>query len=129
MRSFALILGASVAALGLAAGGSARPQTTNPGGYHTVRVVLTDGAVTMSSTHEARGSTAIFIVSNRGTSPRVLAVGDASLTHRRGTGFAVKLGRNEQKRILVYLSYRGPLPLTVTAGGKPKKVVGVFYVT
>lgn len=82
----------------------------------------------MSPTHAPRGFTAIFLLSNHTTTSRVLAVGDASLTHRRGTGFAVKLARNEQKRVLLYLTYRGPLPLSLGDAGK-SKVVGVFNVT
>lgn len=82
----------------------------------------------MSPTHAPRGFTAIFLLSNHTTTSRVLAVGDASLTHRRGTGFAVKLARNEQKRVLLYLTYRGPLPLSLGDAGKAK-VVGVFNVT
>jgi len=128
LRTGALLLVASVAFLGLAPKGSARPQTTNPGGYVTVRVSVTDTSVTMSPTHVRRGQTAIFLLSNHATASRVIAVGDASLTHRRGTGFAVKLARNGQKRVLLYLTYRGPLPLTITGAGK-SKVEGVFYVT
>ena len=94
----------------------------------TVRVIVTDKGVTLSPSRVARGSTAIFLLSNLAKTSRVLAVGDASLTHRRGTGFAVKLARNAQKRVLLYLTYRGPLPLSISSGGKPK-VVGVFYVT
>ena len=65
VRSFALLLAASVAFLGLAASGSARPQTTNPGAYVTVRVTVTDKGVTMSATRGRRGSTAIFLLSNQ----------------------------------------------------------------
>jgi hypothetical protein len=115
--------------LSLVPDGSARPQTTNPGGYTTVRVVITDKAVTLSPTRWRRGSTAIFLLSNLTKTSRVLAVGDASLTHRRGTGFAVKLARNAQKRVLLYLTYRGPLPVSITPSTGKSKVVGVFYVT
>ena len=129
MRSFALLLVAFVAFLAvLVPGGSARPQTTNPGAYVTVRVTVTNKGITMSSTRGRRGSTAIFLLSNQATSSRVLAVGDASLTHRRGTGFAVKLAANQQKRVLLTLDYRGPLPAAVVAGGKTK-VVGAFIIT
>jgi hypothetical protein len=113
--------------MGVAANGSAHPQTTNPGGYVTVRVTVTNKGITMSSTRARRGSTAIFLLSNQATSSRVLALGDASLTHLRGTGFAVKLAKNERKRVLVYLTYRGPLPVSVGAAGKAK-VLGVFRV-
>jgi hypothetical protein len=123
-----LLLATCLAFLSLAADGSARPQTTNPGGYLTVRVTITNKAVTMSPNRAPRGMTAIFLLSNLATTPRVFAVGDVSLTHHRGTGFAVKLGRNQQKRVLLYLDYRGLLPSSIVQAGKAK-VVGVFRVT
>ena len=130
MRSFALLLVASLAFLAVVVpGGSARPQTTNPGAYLTVRLTVTNKGITMSATRGRRGSTAIFLLSNLSTSSRVLAVGDASLTHRRGTGFAVKLAKNERKRVLLYLTYRGPLPVSITPSTGKSKVVGIFYVT
>jgi hypothetical protein len=94
----------------------------------TVRVVVTDTGVTMSPTHGPRGSTAIFLLSNLATTSRVFSVGDASLTRRRGTGFAVKLARNELKRVQLYLTYRGPLPSSIGDANKTK-VIGVFWVT
>jgi hypothetical protein len=130
LRSFALLLAASAALLGPVASGSASPETTQPGGYLTVRVVVTDKGVTLSPTHVRRGTTAIFLLSNLAKTSRVLAVGDASLTRRtRGTGFAVKLTRNAQKRVLLYLTYRGPLPLSITPAGGKSKVESVFFVT
>jgi len=128
VRSFALLLAASLAFLVLAADGSARPQTTNPGAYLTVRVIVTNKAITMSPTHARRGQTAIFLLSNRGTTSRVFSLGDVTLTKHRGTGFAVKLARNEQKRVLLYLTYRGPLPAWLGTTAKTK-IVGVFRVT
>jgi hypothetical protein len=130
LRSLAVLLAASAALLVLVASASARPETTQPGGYLTVRVVITDKTVTLSPTHVRRGSTAIFLLSNLSKTSRVLAVGDASLTHRtRGTGFAVKLARNAQKRVLLYLTYRGPLPLSIGPAAGKSKVVRVFFVT
>ena len=122
------VVAASLAFLGLAPNASARPQTTTPEMYVTVRVVVTNKGVTITPAHARRGSTVIFLLSNHATSSRVFALGDASLTHRRGTGFAVKLARNEQKRILLYLTYRGPLPASVATAGKAK-ILGVFLVT
>src|SRR5215470_9051098 len=106
MRSFALLLVVSLAFLASASSGSARPNTTNPGAYLTVRVVITDKGITMAPRRAPRGSTAIFLVSNLAKSPRVFSLGDVSLTHHRGTGFAVKVAQNGQKRVLVYLDYR-----------------------
>jgi hypothetical protein len=124
-----LLLALTVASLGLVQDASARPETTQPGVYVTVRVVVTNKSVTLSPTHLRRGATAIFLLSNLTKTSRVLAVGDATLTQRRGTGFAVKLARNGQKRELLYLTYRGPLPLSVTPTVGKRKIVGVFYVT
>jgi hypothetical protein len=109
-------------------GGSARPQTTNPGGYFTVRVVVTNKDLSISPNHARRGQIGIFLVTNRATGPRVFTLGDASLTHHRGTGFAIKLARNEQKRVLLTLDYRGPLPAAVGSTSKTK-VMGAFIVT
>ncbi len=128
LKSSALLLAASLAFLGLASTGSASRSTTSPGAYFTVRVTITDTSVSLSPTHAPRGSTAIFLVNNFSTATRVVAIGDATLKAHRGTGFAVKLARNEQKRVLVYLAYRGPLPCSITSAGKTK-VVGVFRVT
>jgi len=128
LRSFALLLVASLGFLGLATNGSARPQTTAPGGYLTVRVTITDTGVTMTPKRARRGQTAIFILSNDSASSRVFSVGDVTLTRHRGTGFAVKLAGNQQKRVLLYLDYRGPLPSSLGKAGKTK-VVGVFWVT
>jgi hypothetical protein len=126
-----LVLAASAAFLTLVPNGSAHPDTTNPGGYITVRVVVSNNnKVTLSPTHVRRGQTAIFLLSNPTKTARVLALGDVSLTHRAGTGFAVKLPQNGQKRVLLYLTYRGPLPLSIAAAsGKGAKDVNVFYVT
>jgi len=122
------VLAASLVFLGLATGASARPQTTNPGGYLTVRVTITNNAVTMSPSRAPRGVTVIFLLSNQATTSRVFAVGDVTLTRHRGTGFAVKLARNQQKRVLLYLDYRGLLPSSIGQAGKTK-VVGAFRVT
>jgi hypothetical protein len=130
LRSFALLLVAAAAFLGLVPSGFARPATTQPGGYYTVRVVVSDKGVTLSPTHVRRGTTAIFLLSNISKTSRVLAIGDASLGHRsKGTGFAVKLARNGQKRVLLYLTYRGPLPLSITPVIGKSKVASVFFVT
>ncbi len=128
MRSLTILLATSLTFLVMAAAGSAQPQTTNPGEYMTVHVIVTDTGIKMSPTHAPRGTTAIFLVSNRSKSERVFSVGDATLTRQRGTGFAVKLARAERKRVQLYLTYRGALPSALGDAGK-SKVVGVFNVT
>lgn len=128
MKPFAFLLAAGLATLALAPVGSASPKTTSPGGYLTVRATVTDQGVKMSSTRAPRGATAIFLLTNTSGKDRVFALGDASLKHIRGTGFAVKLAKNERKRVLLYLTYRGPLPLSV-GDASSQKVLGIFYVT
>ena len=130
MKALALLLVSGAAFLGLATtDGSARPQTTAPGGYVTVRLIVTNKAVTINPSRVRRGQTAIFLVSNLASSTRVISIGDVSLKHHRGTGFAIRLGRNQQRRILCYLDYRGPLPAAVGDGRRKAKVMGVFFVT
>jgi len=128
LKSSALLLASSLVFLGLAADGSARSRTTNPGAYLTVRVSVTNKGISMSPTHARRGQTAIFLLSNHATTSRVFALGDVSLTHHRGTGFVVTLARNQQKRVLLYLTYRGLLPAWL-GNAKKTKVVGAFRVT
>ncbi len=128
LRPFALLLALSLASLIFALNGSARPQTTNPGGYFTIRVVVTNNDVSITPNHARRGQIGIFLVTNRATGSRVFTLGDATLTRHRGTGFAIKLARNEQKRVLLTLDYRGPLPAAVGSTSKTK-VVGAFIVT
>lgn len=128
LRYFALLLAASLALIASAADGYARPQTTNPGGYFTVRVVVTAKGVTITPNHAHRGQIGVFLVSNHVPALRVFSLGDVSLTHKRGTGFAIKLAANQQKRVLLMLDYRGPLPAAVGTV-KKTKVVGAFIVT
>lgn len=127
LRSFAPVLVAAVAFLGLAADGSARPQTTNPTGYFTVHVTVTNTGVRMIPSHAPRGQTGIFLVSNLASGKRVFSLGSKAL-HKQGTGFVITLAPNAQKRLLRYLDYRGRLRYWVTSGGKTK-ASGVFVVT
>jgi len=127
LRSFAPVLVAAVAFLGLAADGSARPQTTNPTGYFTVHVTVTNKGVRMIPSHAPRGQTGIFLVSNLASGTRVFSLGSTAL-HKQGTGFIIKLAPNAQKRLLRYLDYRGRLKYTVSHDGKTK-VAGFFVIT
>ena len=127
MKRLAILLVAALASLGIVTAAAAHTDTTNPSGYVTVRVTLTDQGMTMRPARAPRGSTAIFLLKNESKSSQVFAVGDASLSHRRGTGFAVKLGKDERKRVLLYLTYRGPLPTKV--GDSSSKAAGIFWVS
>lgn len=82
----------------------------------------------MKPTHARRGQIGIFLVTNKAKTARVFSLGDVSLTHHRGTGFAITLAKNQRKRVLLTLDYRGPLPASV-GNAKSSKVVGAFIVT
>jgi hypothetical protein len=126
-RAISLVLAASFAFLVLTPVGSTRPQTTNPGGYQTIRIVITNKGLTISPNHARRGQIGIFLVANHSSGARVFSLGDVSLTHHRGSGFVMKLAKGQQKRVLLTLEYRGPLPAGVGLTGKTK-VVGTFVV-
>lgn len=115
-------------ALLAAADGLARPQTTNPSGYYTIRIAVTAKGVTMSPNHARRGQIGVFLVTNRAQVPRVFTLGKVTLTNRRGMGFAVKLAANEQKRVLLTLDVRGRLAAAIGTVAKTR-VVGTFTVT
>lgn len=128
LRSIAFLLAVSALVLVAAADALARPQTTNPSGYYTIRVGVTEKAATLSPNHCARGQVGVFLVTNRAKVARVFILGKVTLTTHKSTGFAIKLAPNEQKRVLLMLDFRGKLPVAV---GTVKKttVVGNFTVT
>ena len=128
LRSLALFFAASVALFAAAADGFARPQTTNPSGYYTIRVGVTDKAVTMNPNHAARGQVGVFLVTNRAKVQRVFTLGKVTLTRHTSLGFAIKLAPNQQKRVLLTLDTRGKLPVAIGTVQKTR-VVGAFTVT
>ena len=129
MKQRALPLVAVVlAALGLAVTGLAALRTTAPGAYLTVRVTLTDKGVSMSPRTAPRGTVAIFLISNRSGAPHSLLVGDVARGPGKKIGFLVKLEPNGQKRIVMFLDYRGPLPYGSADLGKTR-LQGTFRVT
>jgi hypothetical protein len=122
------LVGVFLSALALPSAGLADRQTTNPGAYVTIRVTITDEAVTMRPKTAPRGSFAIFVLANHSTTTRhSLLVGDVERGPGRKIGFLVKLAPNEQKRIVMFLDYRGPLPYSSPDVGKPR-VKGIFRV-
>ena len=128
MKKLLSILISLTIAMILVSNASSLSNTTNPGEYMTVHVIVRDSGVTMTPSRAPRGTTAIFLVSNRSKTDRVFSVGDSNLTSQRGTGFSMKIAKNERKRVQLYLTYRGPLPSSVGDTGK-SKVVGIFLVT
>jgi hypothetical protein len=128
-----VFLGSCAAALCVSAAAAApvlaRPDTTNAPAIFTVKVTLTDHAISMTPNHAARGSTVTFILTNRGKKKHTFVFGSAKPVV--GTqGFARTLAPNQQSRVVMYLNFRGVLK---TALGVPKSTTsvarGAFHVT
>lgn len=125
------VVAASATALAIAAPSFARPQTTNAPQMLTVKVTITDDAIIMKPNVAERGSSAIFVLSNHGTKPHTLLLGDAKRGPGKKIGFASTLGPNEQKTIVMFLDYRGVLPFAGTQAHDAKKAAmkGTFRIT
>src|SRR5947209_1202295 len=84
---------ACAAALGLAGSASG---TTNVPAIFTVKVTISDGAISMSPNHAVRGSTVTFILTNRGKKTHTFVIGDVRRGAGFGQGFAQTLQPNQQ---------------------------------
>jgi hypothetical protein len=102
---------AAVAALALVLGAesSARPQTTAPPPVVTIRVTITDSAINMTPKRAFRGDYARFILVNVGKKAHTFTFGAAKKGAGVQTGFTKPLRPNEQKILLLFLDYRGPV--------------------
>jgi hypothetical protein len=114
--------------LTIAAAASAGPATTNAPAMFSVKVTITDRAISMHPSHAARGSTIIFILTNRGAKTHKFTLGDVQRGPGRTIGFSRTLAPAEQKRIVMYLDIRGPLAYR-TATGTAVVARGTFRVT
>ena len=92
--------------------GFAQPQTTSAPQMLFVKVIITDGAITMKPSKAQRGSTALFIISNRGAKPHTLLLGDVKRGLGKKIGFARTLRPDEQQTVPMFLDYRGTLPFS-----------------
>jgi hypothetical protein len=130
-KRLASTVAACATTLLVAAPALARPQTTNAPQMLTIKVILTDTGVTMRPNVVARGSTAVFVVSNRGTKPQTMLLGDVKRGDGKKIGFSSKLGPNEQKTFVMFLDYRGLLPFASTGahGGSKLTVRGTFRIS
>jgi hypothetical protein len=121
MRPGAIVaLAASAVSLVLAAPGLSQPQTTNSPELVTIRVTVTDKAITMQPKIAARGSTAIFLFANHTTKAHTLVIGDTQRGAGKKIGFLTKIPPNGQQRVVMFLDYRGTLPYgSVNVPNKP----------
>ena len=118
---------ASATALVMAAPGFARPQTTNPGAFETVRVVITDSSITVRPRVSGRGVTGIFIITNRGAKTHAWVIGDTTRGPGKNIGFARTLRPGQQRTVVLFLNYRGVLPYYSPGTGK-SAMRGIFTI-
>jgi hypothetical protein len=104
----------------IAAPGFARPQTTNAPAILIVKVTITDKSITVRPNTAPRGTSATFILTNRGTKTQRWILGSGATRGVGKTiGFASLLAPNQQKNVVMFLDYRGALPYSASklAGG------------
>jgi hypothetical protein len=98
------------AALVPAARGSA-PQTTVPDVFLTVHVTLTDSRISLDRRSAARGDEVRFIMRNAGTKLHNFTLGGTAVRGTgRQTGFSSTLKPKQEKFVLLFMDYRGPIP-------------------
>jgi hypothetical protein len=117
MRTRRLIPVVVLASLAVAASASARTDTTNAPAFLTIKVTITDSAVTVKPSTALRGTNAIFILTNRGKTTQKWVLGNATRGVGKTSGFASVLAPDQQKNVVMYLDYRGQLPYSTTKVG------------
>lgn len=123
MRRRRLVAVVFLASLVIAAPGFARHQTTNSPAILTIKVTITDSSVTVKPSSAERGTNAIFILTNRGKSTQKWILGNATRGVGKKIGFASVLAPDQQKSVVMFLDYRGPLPYSASQLGGAKKVL------
>ena len=128
MRLHGLVAIAFLASLAIAAPGSARPRTTNSPAILTIKVTITDHSVTVRPNTAPRGSNATFILTNRGTKTQKWVLGNATRGVGKKIGFASVLAPDQQKSVVMFLDYRGPLPYSASQLGGKTVLKGSFRI-
>jgi hypothetical protein len=117
-----------LAALAVSATAAARPDTTNAPAFLTIKVTITDTSVTVKPNTALRGTNAIFILTNRGKSTQKWVIGTATRGVGKTSGFASVLRPDQQKNVVMYLDYRGPLPYSTAKIGGAAVHHGTFNI-
>jgi hypothetical protein len=108
-----------------------QPQTTVPDVFVTVHVTLTDARIKLDRHSASRGDEARFVIRNIGTKRHNFTLGTTAKSGTGAqTGFSRTLKPKEEKLILLFLDYRGPLPYRSTVAFDLKKpgMKGVFKI-
>jgi hypothetical protein len=125
----ALLAALSSAALVPAAHGavrgssSGRPLTTVPDVFLTIHVTITDSRIKLDRRTARRGDEVRFVIRNAGDKPHTFVLGKKVASGRGAqTGFTSSLKPKQEKLVLLFMDYRGPLPYRSTLQhdlGKP----------
>jgi hypothetical protein len=97
-------------AVGHAAQGAIQPQTTAPPQVITIKIMISDTAISMTPRSAPRGDMGRFILVNTGKKRHTFALGHERRQTGTQTGFTKSLRPGEQAILLLYLDYRGALP-------------------
>ncbi|HVP74805.1 MAG TPA: hypothetical protein VMS63_02195 [Gaiellaceae bacterium] len=128
MRRRRLLATASLTSLVIAAPGFAGPRTTNAPQILTIKVTITDSSITVKPRAAARGTNAVFILTNRGTQTQRWVLGNATRGVGKKIGFASVLAPDQQKSVVMFLDYRGPLPYSASQLRGSRVLKGSFRI-
>jgi uncharacterized cupredoxin-like copper-binding protein len=84
--------------------------TTIPDVFVTVHVTITDSRISLSRHAAGRGDEVRFAMRNAGTTTHNFTLGNEKRQQGSQTGFSTTLKPKQQKLVLLYMDYRGPLP-------------------
>jgi hypothetical protein len=114
MRGPRIVAIAFLTSLVVAAPVFAHPQTTNAPAILVVKVTITDKSITVRPNAAPRGTSATFILTNRGTKTQKWILGSTARGVGHKIGFASVLAPDQQKNVVMFLDYRGLLPYSAS---------------
>ena len=123
-----LIVLATLTSLVAAAPVFAHPQTTNAPAILVIKVTITDKSITVRPNTATRGTSATFILTNRGSKALRWVLGSTKRGVGHTIGFASVLGPDQQKNVVMFLDYRGQLPYSATKVGGGAVLKGAFKI-
>jgi uncharacterized membrane protein len=128
MRRPRLIALAFLTPLVVAAPGLAHPQTTNAPAILIVKVTITDKSITVRPNTAPRGTSATFVLTNRGTKTQKWVLGSTTRGVGQKIGFASVLAPDQQKNVVMFLDYRGLLPYSASQPSTGRVLKGSFKI-
>jgi hypothetical protein len=128
VRSRRLIAIAFLTSLVVAAPGFAGHRTTNAPAILIVKVTITDKSITVRPNAAPRGTSATFVLTNRGSKTQKWVLGTTARGAGKTIGFASLLAPNQQKNVVMFLDYRGLLPYSASQPATGRVLKGSFKI-